>query len=161
MKASNSDAEKTMPKIIDKNLVMPSVLSAVFGSLSGSLFLLIYLYWAKNNDSAEELVSVIFVYLFTVMISIYGTLAGTFIVGLPVVVITRRIFPAPSFKGCFFILFTTLFIWLVVLAWPVISIFDITYHEILLLSPYVFCSVAALTYLIYWKGSERHKSGSA
>jgi len=147
IKYSRSDVEKIMPKIIDDNWVRESTISALFSSIVGSLLVLIYLSWGNSSTSASGL---ILTYLFIVMTSIIGTTIGSLIIGMPLAMIAKRFYPDGSLKGSFFIVFSTLFMWLVVLAWPVTRIFETPYSDVLLLSPYAFCSAAALTYLIYW-----------
>ncbi|WP_421506025.1 hypothetical protein [Erwinia rhapontici] len=147
MKYSCSDVEKIMPKIIDDNWVRESTISAIFSSIVGSLLVLIYLSWGNSSTSVPGL---IVTYLFIVMTSIIGTTMGSLIIGMPLAMIAKRFAPDASLKGSFFIVFSTLFMWLVVLAWPVTRIFETPYSDVLLLSPYAFCSAAALTYLVYW-----------
>lgn len=136
-----------MRKMIDDRLILESTRSAIFSSFVGSLLVLIYLAWGHGSTSVPGL---ILTYLFILMTSIIGTTMGSFIIGLPLVMLSERFFPEASVKGSLFILCSTLFVWLVVLAWPVMTIFDAAYSDVLLLSPYAFCSAAALTYLVYW-----------
>lgn len=136
-----------MKKMIDDSLIVASTRAAIFSSIVGSLLVLIYLSWGNSSTSAPGL---IFTYLFIVMTSIIGTMIGSFIIGVPLAMISERFYPDASVKGSFFIVCATLLIWLVVLAWPVTRIFDIPYSDVLLLSPYAFFSAAALTYLVYW-----------
>ena len=136
-----------MKNIIDDRLIMESTISAIFSSIVGSLLVLMYLSWGKSSISAPGL---IFTYVLIVMTSIIGTMMGSLIIGVPLVMISERFYPDASIKGSFFIMCSTIFMWLVVLAWPVTRIFEIPYSDVLLLSPYAFCSAAALTYLAYW-----------
>ncbi|MGC0914037.1 hypothetical protein [Pantoea agglomerans] len=69
---------------------------------------------------------------------------------MPLAMISKRFYPDAALKGSFFIVCSALFMWLVVLAGPVIRICETPYSDILLLSPYAFCSAAALAYLVYW-----------
>lgn len=136
-----------MPNMINDKWIRASVLSAIFSSLVGSLLVLTYLSWGKN---ITPVVGFIFNYFFIVMVSIIGTTMGSMIIGMPLAMISKRFFPDAALKGCFFIVCSALFMWLVVLAWPVIRICETPYSDILLLSPYAFCSAAALAYLVYW-----------
>lgn len=140
-----------MVKSFNKRRVVKSVLSAVFSSLVGTLLVLIYLSWEKNDTSTTDVLSLVFIYLFVAATSITGTLIGCFIVGMPIMAIAQRLYPDAPVMGGLFIFCCTLFIWLAVLAWPVIRIFEIQYSDILLLSPYVFCSAIALAYQTFRK----------
>ncbi|THB83973.1 hypothetical protein E1N66_12845 [Pantoea allii] len=137
-----------MTKIIDDNWIRVSVISAIFSSVLGSFLVLTYLSWGKNSASV---IGLIVTYFLIVMTSIIGTTMGSMIIGMPLAMISKRIYPDAALKGSFFIVCSALFMWLIVLAWPVIRIFETHYLDILLLSPYAFCSAAALAYLIYWK----------
>jgi len=137
-----------MPKIIDDNWIRESLISAILSSVVGSLLILMYLSWGKSSTSVAGLV---FTYFFIVMTSIIGTTMGSLIIGMPLAMISKHFYPDASLKGSFFLVCSTLFMWLVVLAWPVTRLFETPYSDILLLSPYAFCSAAALTYFIYWK----------
>ena len=137
-----------MTKIIDDNWIRVSVISAIFSSVLGSFMVLTYLSWGKNSASV---IGLIVTYFLIVMTSIIGTTMGSMIIGMPLAMISKRIYPDAALKGSFFIVCSALFMWLIVLAWPVIRIFETHYLDILLLSPYAFCSAAALAYLIYWK----------
>lgn len=135
-----------MPKFINKRWVVKSAISAAFSSVVGTLLVLIYLSWEKHDTPPTDVLSLGFIYLFVVATSLSGTLAGSLIVGLPVMALAQRCYPDAPIKGSLFIVCSTLFIWLAVLAWPIISIFGIHYADILLLSPYVFCSAIAFVY---------------
>lgn len=148
---SCSDNEKIMPKIISNNMIMNAMLSAFFSSMTGSLLVLIYLCWEKSGTSAFDMLSLILTYVLIGMTSLTGTITGSLIIGIPVVMASVRFYPDDFVKGSFFIMFSTLFIWLVVLAWPVTRIFGASYPDVLLLSPYAFCSAAVLAYLVYRK----------
>jgi len=140
-----------MPKTNDDNLVIKSVISGIFSGIVGSLVVLIYISLSKNNTSTMDMLSLIFIYTFTAMTSFTGTIVGSLMVSMPLAMIARKVYPEAFVKGSLFIVFSTLFIWLAVLAWPVIWIFGIRYSEVLLLSPYVFFSAVALTYQVYRK----------
>ena len=133
--------------MINDKWIRVSVMSAIFSSLVGSLLVLTYLSWGKN---ITPVVGLIFNYFFIVMVSIIGTMMGSMIIGMPLAMISKRFYPDAALRGSFFIVCSTLFMWLVVLAWPVIRICETPYSDILLLSPYAFCSAAALAYLVYW-----------
>jgi hypothetical protein len=133
--------------MINDKWIRASVISAIFSSLVGSLLVLTYLSWGKN---ITPVVGLIFNYFFIVMVSIIGTTMGSMIIGMPLAMISKRFFPDAALKGCFLIVCSALFMWLVILAWPVIRICETPYSDILLLSPYAFCSAAALAYLVYW-----------
>lgn len=66
-------------------------------------------------------------------------------------VISERFYPDAHVKSPFFIVCSTLFIWLVVLAWPVTRLFESSYFDVFILSPYAFYSAAGFAYLVYWK----------
>lgn len=51
--------------------------------------------------------------------SIIGAMMGSLSIGIPLAIISKRLYPDASLKGGFFIVFAMLLIWLVVLAWPV------------------------------------------
>lgn len=136
-----------MTNITNDNWIRVSVISAIFSSVVGSLLVLTYLSWGK---SSTPVVGMIFTYFFIVMTSIIGTTMGSLIIGMPLAMISKRFYPDASLRGSFFIICSVLFMWLVVLAWPVIRICETPYSDILLLSPYAFCSAAALAYLVYW-----------
>lgn len=135
-----------MANIIDDKWIRVSLISAIFSSVVGSLLVLTYLSLGK---SSTPIVGLIFTYFFIVMMSIIGTTMGSMIIGMPLAMISKRFYPDAALKGSLFIACSALFMWLVVLAWPVIRICEASYSDILLLSPYAFCSAAALAYLIY------------
>jgi len=137
-----------MANIIDDKWIRISVISATFSSLVGSLLVLIYL--SLGKDSAP-VIGLIFIYFFIVTMSIIGTTMGTMIIGMPLAMISKRFYPDAALKGSFCIVYSVLFMWLFILAWPVIRICEASYSDILLLSPYAFCSAAALAYLVYWE----------
>ncbi|WP_455865608.1 hypothetical protein [Pantoea agglomerans] len=137
-----------MANIIDDNWIRISVISAIFSSLVGSLLVLIYL--SLGKDSAP-VVGLIFIYFFIVTMSIIGNTMGTMIIGMPLAMISKRFYPDAALKGSFCIVCSVLFMWLFILAWPVIRICEASYSDILLLSPYAFCSAATLAYLVYWE----------
>jgi len=136
-----------MKKIIDDNWIRVSVISAIFSSVVGSFLVLTYLSWGK---SSTPVIGLIVTYFFIVMTSIIGSTIGSIIIGMPLAMISKRLYPDATLKGSFFIVCSALFMWLIVLAWPVIWVFETHYSDILLLSPYAFCSAAALAYLVYW-----------
>lgn len=136
-----------MPNIINDNWIRVSVISAIFSSVVGTLLVLIYLSWGKSSTPVAGL---IFTYFLIFMTSIIGTTMGSMIIGMPLAMISKRFYPYAALKGSFFIVCSALFMWLVILAWPVIRIFETPYSDVLLLSPYAFCSAAALAYLVYW-----------
>lgn len=136
-----------MPKFIEDNWIRISVTSAIFSSVMGSLLVLIYLSWEKSSTPVAGL---IFTYFLILMTSIIGTTMGSMIIGMPLAMISKRFYPDAALKGSFLIVCSVLVMWLVVLAWPVIRIFETSYSDVLLLSPYAFCSAAALAYLVYW-----------
>lgn len=137
-----------MANIIDDNWIRVSVISAIFSSLVGSLLVLTYLYLGKNS---AQVVGLIFTYFFIVMMSIIGTTMGSIIIGMPLAMISKRFYPHAALKGSLFIVSSVLFMWLIILAWPVIRICEASYSDVLLLSPYALCSAAALAYLVYWE----------
>lgn len=69
------------------------------------------------------MLSLNFTYVLIAMTSLAGTIMVSLITGVPVMVISERLYPDNSVKGAFFIVCYTLFIWLVVLAWPVTILF--------------------------------------
>lgn len=140
--------QNIVPKIFTERLFVKSAISAGFSSLAGTLLVLIYLLWRADDTYAIDF---IFSYLFVAGISLTGTLVGSLTVGMPVAALAQRFYSDAPVKCGFFIVCLTLFIWLALLAWPVIRIFDIDYSDILLLSPYVFCSAAALAYQVVRK----------
>lgn len=146
-KYRHTDVENIMKKIIDDSLVIKATISALFSSIVGSLVFLMCLSWGDNSTSVLGL---IFTYFFIVMMSIIGTIMGSLIMGVPLLMISARFYPDATVKGSLFIVCSTIFMWLVVLAWPVTKIFEIHYSDVLLLSPYAFCSAFTLTYLTYW-----------
>lgn len=150
IKISGSDIEKIMPKIIDDSLIIKATISAMFSSVVGTLLVLLYLSLGKANAPGIEVSSFIFTYVLMSTASIIGTMVGSLLIGLPLLMIAQRFCPDAYIKGSLFIVCSTLFIWLVVLAWPVTRIFEAHYSDILLLSPYAFCSAIALTYQVYW-----------
>lgn len=143
--------QNMVPKIFNERLFVKSAISAGFSSLAGTLLVLIYLLWRKDDTYATDVSSFIFIYVLIAVMSLTGTLLGSLIVGMPVAALAQRFYPdAPVIGGLFIVCFT-LFIWLAILAWPVIRIFEIPYSGILLVSPYVFCSAAALAYQVIRK----------
>ena len=134
-----------------ERIFVKSAISAGFSSLAGTFIFLIYLSWIKDEIYAIDVSSFIFSYLFIAGTSLTGTLLGSLLVGMPVAAVTQKIYPDAPVKGSLLIVCFTLFIWLALLAWPVIEIFGIHYSGILLLSPYVFCSAAALAYQVFRK----------
>lgn len=135
-----------MANIIDDNWIRVSLISAIFSSVVGSILVLTYL---SSGKSSTPVVGLIFTYFFIVMMSIIGTTMGSMITGMPLAMISKRFYPDAALKGSFLIVCSVLFMWLVVLAWPVISICEASYSDVLLLSPYAFCSAAALAYQVY------------
>ncbi|WP_288494625.1 hypothetical protein [uncultured Pantoea sp.] len=135
-----------MANIIDDNWIRVSLISAIFSSVVGSILVLTYL---SSGKSSTPVVGLIFTYFFIVMMSIIGTTMGSMITGMPLAMISKRFYPDAALKGSFLIVCSALFMWLVVLAWPVISICEASYSDVLLLSPYAFCSAAALAYQVY------------
>lgn len=149
-----------MSKFMDGDSVLYAMLSAIFSSIVGTLLVLSYLSWGNSGISAHDVLSFIFSYVFIAMISLTGTLVGCLLIGVPLVMMSKRLYPDAAVKGSLFNLCLTLFMWLVVLAWPVTTLFGIPYADVLLLSPYAFCSAAALTYLVYWHRGTGRKSAS-
>ncbi|MDZ5601859.1 hypothetical protein SJI00_03585 [Pseudomonas sp. RP23018S] len=139
-----------MAKIIDDSWTKAVVISTIFSSAIGSLLILIYLYWGKIDSIERDITSFLFSYILVTSVSVTGTLVGSLVVGVPVAMLSRRLHPAASFKGSLLIVGTALFIWLAVLAWPVRGLFEIHYSDILLLTPYTFCSAVAFAYMVYW-----------
>jgi len=143
--------QNMVAKIFNERLFVKSAISAGFSSLAGTLLVLIYLLWGKDDTYATDVSFLIFFYALVAGTSLTGTLLGSLIVGMPVAALAQRFYPDAPVKGGLFIVCFTLFIWLALLAWPVIGIFKIHYSDILLLSPYVFCSAAALAYQVLRK----------
>jgi len=135
-----------MANIIDDKWIRVSVISAIFSSFVGSLLVLTYLSLGK---SSAPVMGLILIYFFIVTMSIIGTTMGSMIIGMPLAMISKRFYPDAALKGSCFIVCSVLFMWLFILAWPVIRICEASYSDILLLSPYAFCSAAALAYLVY------------
>lgn len=135
-----------MANIIDDNWIRVSLISAIFSSVVGSILVLTYLSLGKSSTSV---VGLIFTYFFIVMMSIIGTTMGSMIIGMPLAMISKRFYPDAALKGSCIIVCSVLFMWLFILAWPVIRICEASYSDILLLSPYAFCSAAAIAYLVY------------
>ncbi len=140
-----------MPKMIGDSTIVNAMLSAIFSSIFGSLLLLMYLSWEKRGTSSFDMLSLTFTYFFVAITSLTGTIMGSLLICVPIMIVSERLYPNASIKGTIFIVFSVLFIWLVVLAWPVTRIFGASYSDIFLLSPFAFCSAAALAYLVYWK----------
>lgn len=138
-----------MPKIINDRLIIKATTSAIFSSVIGSLMVLLYLLLGKANPTDIEVLSYILLYVLMVTTSIIGTMMGSLLIGLPLLMIAQRFCPNAYVKGSLFIVCSTLFIWLVVLAWPLIRIGEAHYSDILLLSPYAFFSAIALAYQAY------------
>lgn len=151
MKYTLLHVKKFFPEIFNERLFVKSAISAGFSSLAGTLLFLIYLFWRKEGTYATDASSFIFTYVLIASVSLTGTLLGSLMVGMPVAAIAQRFYPDAPIKGGLFIVCFTLFIWLTLLAWPVIEIFGINYSDILLLSPYVFCSAAVLAYQVFRK----------
>lgn len=138
-------------KIISDSMIMKAILPAFFSSMTGTLLVLMYLFWEKSSTSAFTMLSLIFTYLLIAMTSLTGTIMGSLIIGVPTMVISGRFYPDNSVKGTSFIVCSTLFILLVVLAWPVTIFLEASYFYVFLLCPYAFCSAACLAYLVYCK----------
>lgn len=97
------------------------------------------------------MLSLIFTYVLIAMTSLTGTIMGSLIIGVPTMVISKRFYPDAPANGTFFIVCSTIFIWLAVLAWSVTRLFEPSYFDAFILSPYAFFSAAGLVYLVYWK----------
>lgn len=151
MKYTLLHVKKIFPEIFNERLFVKSALSAGFSSLAGTLLVLIYPFWIKDDPDATDVSTFIFSYVLVAGTSLTGTLLGSLIVGMPVAAVAQRFYPDAPIKGSLFIVCFTLFIWLTLLAWPASEIFGINYSDILLLSPYVFCSAAALAYQVFRK----------
>lgn len=97
------------------------------------------------------MLSLIFTYVLIAMTSLTGSIMGSLIIGVPTMVISEQFYPDAPVKCIFFIVCSTLFICLVVLACPVTRLFESSYFDVFILSPYAFCSAAGLAYLVCWK----------
>ncbi|MFS0826903.1 hypothetical protein [Pseudomonas phoenicis] len=138
-----------MNGFIDERLIKLASVSAFVSGVLGSLLMVIYLAWHKSDASGADMLTLVFMYMLITPASIIGAWVGSLAVGVPLAVIAERAYPDASFKGSVFMVGAALFIWLAALAWPVMEIFDIPYADILLLTPYVFCSAAAMAYWMY------------
>ncbi|MDS7597125.1 hypothetical protein [Agrobacterium tumefaciens] len=128
-------------------LVEISLLSAVIGSVTGSFLMVSYLFATHPDaDQSLEMFHIIF-YVFAISVSLAGTVPGCLLVGIPTVVMSRRVMPNAPLRASTLIVCIALFTWFVILGLSASKLFQIAYSDILLLSPYVFCSSAALAYL--------------
>ncbi|MFK0387106.1 hypothetical protein [Agrobacterium sp. NPDC090273] len=87
-------------------------------------------------------------YAFLVLMSLFGTIPGCFLVGIPSVIVTNYLAPGAPFRASTLLVCGAVFTWVFVLGWPATMLFEISYADILLLSPYAFCSAVALAYLV-------------
>ena len=71
-----------------------------------------------------------------------------FLVGIPSVIVTKNLVPGAPFRASTLLVCGAVFTWVFVLGWPATMLFEISYADILLLSPYAFCSAVALAYLV-------------
>lgn len=131
-----------------RNLVPVSLLSAMVGSVAGSLIVLAYLFASHPDPEYSPEVYDVLLYAFLVLMSLFGTIPGCLLVGIPSVIVTNNLAPGAPFRASTLLVCGAVFTWVFVLGWPATMLFEISYADILLLSPYAFCSAVALAYLV-------------